>query len=141
MQMSDEEKRLGWWIQLVESTVSDNNMLRDMFVDCWADTSDGNGIAEVNWPENDMMPISASVYGAVEDSPPDFDEFARAIQPYMEAGQYFVFIHALHTSLSNNGVECVVITDNAVLKLGGKFMIQKAIDVALLVQAAEKDTE
>lgn len=139
--MSGEEKKLGWWIQLVESTVCDNSMLRDIFVDCWPDTSDGNGIAEVNWPENDMMPISASVYGAVEDSPLDFEEFARAIQPYMEVGQCFVFMHMMHAGLSNNGADCVVITDTAVLRLDGKFMINRARDVALLVQEAEKEKE
>ncbi|MBD3856145.1 MAG: hypothetical protein IFK92_06370 [Acidobacteria bacterium] len=128
--MSDDLPMLGWWAQLVRSSAFDDRLVRDVAMKKWGTDLVGSVNYDIEWLDT-PLPSYIMISGTTEDTPPDFDEMANQMQPVMNDGEYFVFMYMMNHVLSNKGVQCIVITSHAVVKVSGAFMIEKAVDMAL----------
>ena len=138
-----DRPQLGWWLQLVDSSMFDESLMRDTVTEKWGTDLVGSCICDIEWPAGSPAPASLMMYGTAEDIPPDFDEMAYHVRPYMEEGQYFAFVLMKDKVLAKGGIEYVVVTKNVVLKVNGLIMIESAVNAALLqerywIKAAER---
>jgi len=126
------DPRLGWWVQLVDCSAFGEDV-RMAAVGNWGRELVGPSVCDLDWPEDNPMPNMVMMYGIADDIPPDFDQMAEAVRPFMGDYQYFAFVFMKDTVLAEGGLECVVITKHTVLRINGRLMIQSAIDSALAV--------
>ena len=125
-----DAQRLGWWVQLVDCAAVGED-IRSAVVEGWGRELSGSSVCVIDWLEGQPQPTQLMMYGTAEDIPPDFDEMASSVRPLMEYGQYFAFVFMKDTMLAVGGLECVVITKNAAVRVNGRMMISSAIESAL----------
>jgi hypothetical protein len=139
-----EQPKLGWWVNLVDSSSFDEPLVRDVVIEKWGASLVGSCICDVDWPEHNPTPSSVAMYGTLDDAPPDFEMIAEYTRPHMEENQYFVFVSMHHNVLAKGGVKFTVITKHTILTISGMVVIESAVNEALsydkwLVRQAERN--
>jgi hypothetical protein len=124
------QPKLGWWLQLVSSSAFANDELPAVVKKHWGTDLIGASVCEIDW-EGTPLPDSISMYGTVEDGPPDLGAMAEAVRPYMEDDEYFVFLYSMNPVLSDDGFQCIVITNNTYLVEHGRAFTEGALKMAL----------
>lgn len=127
----EDPPRLGWWVLLVQSSAFNNSKLRDVVITGWGGGFVGSVVCDIRWDTITPMPNSISIYGTIEDAPPDFDEMMEKASPYMEDGQYFMFMFMGDPVLFKGGAQCVVISKQTVVRVYGGLLIERAVETAL----------
>ena len=123
---------LGWWLQLVDSSQFDEPLVRDAAVNNWASNPHGTFVRIVDWPKDNPSPLRVNIYGTREDIPPDLDDMAEAVRPYMLDGQYFMFAFMQDAALSPDGIKFIVFTKRVLLKVSGSVSIESVVNEALV---------
>ena len=128
--MTDDQPKLGWWLQLVRSSAFENEELPAIVKKNWGTDLVGASVCEIDW-EDTPVPESITMYGTVEDGPPDFEDMAESVRSYMNDGEYFVFLYVMAPVISDNGFQCIAFTNNTFLIEHGKLLVERAITTVL----------
>ena len=125
-----ESPRLGWWLRLVQSSAFVNAELPEVVKKHWGTDLIGASMCEIEW-NGTPLPGSISMYGTVEDGPPDLEAMASAVRPFMADGEYFAFLMMMDPVLSNDGFRCIVFSNNSFLFERGYVVIETAVNTLL----------